>query len=238
MNDLGTMVWKEAAEIVGNRRFLRVFAVAVLAMGILPALSFSYDSAALTPSPILALARVAYVLFATAIVVAQTAPDLVLHERVGHTLDYLLTTRLPDWAIFGAKVLVASAIGYLGALLATAIQLVATLVLSGSGWNWLFLALPQGRIADLALTADLSLYVAVVGTFVALRVGEQRAAYMVTIFFVGLLVVPFLVGWLHLSLTVTWMVHIALWFAAIAIALGIVGLLSFRREMLVLYLQE
>lgn len=239
MSDLATMLWKETAEMLGNRRFLRIFALSVLAMGVLPALSFSRgNEAALAASPVVAIARVAYVLFATAAVVAQTAPDLVLHERVGHTLDYLLTTRLPDWAIFGAKVLVASAVGYAGALIASAVQLIATMAISGTGWHWLFLGLPQGRIAALALTADLSLYVAVIGTFVALRVGEQRAAYMVTILAVGLLTVPFLLRWLHVALTVTWTAHAAIWFAAVALALGVIGLLAFRREMLALYLQE
>lgn len=93
-------------------------------------------------------------------------------------------------------------------------------------------------MAAFGLTAGLSLYVAVVGTFVALRVGEQRAAYMVTIFAVGLLTVPFLVGWLQVSLTIAWLTRAAIVFAGFSILLGLLGLRLFRREMLVLYLQE
>jgi hypothetical protein len=179
-----------------------------------------------------------YVLFAAVIVVGNTAPDLVLHERVGHTLDYLLTTRLPDYAIFGAKVLISFAIGYLAAMLALGIQLVATGLIGGAGWHWLSLALPLGRVVIFGISAGLSLYVAVVGTFVALRVGEQRAAYLVSILSVGVLLIPFLVGWVHLSLTLPWVSHAAMILGAVAVFLGLVGLRIFRRDMLVLYLQE
>lgn len=231
-------MWKEIAESLGNRRFLWVFGLVVLAMGVLPALSFAHHASPAGVSSVVVLFRVVYVLFATVIVVAQTAPDLVLHERVGHTLDYLLTTRLSDAAIFGGKVLVAALVGYLAALTATAVQLLAAAVLIGSGWHWLFLAPPLGRVAVFGMTAGLSLYVAVVGTFVAIRVGEQRAAYMATILAVGLITVPFILGWLHFSLTMTWAWHAATIFGAVAIVLGLIGLRLFRREMLVLYLQD
>lgn len=163
---------------------------------------------------------------------------MVLHERIGHTLDYLLTTRLPDRSIFGAKVLLSSANGYVAAILALAIQLIAVALFSGSGWQWLFLSLPIGRIAAFGISADLSLYVAVIGTFVALRVGEQRAAYMITICAVALLIVPFVIGWLHLSLTTEWVTRAAIVFGAVAIVLCLIGLRLFRRDKLVLYLQE
>lgn len=236
MTDLTAMIWKETAEFFGNRRSLRIFVIAILAMGILPVLSFSHHQ--VSHSSLVLIIRVIYVLFATAVVVAQTAPDLVLHERVGHTLDYLLTTRIPDYAIFGSKVLFASMVGYVAAMLALGIQLVGSGLFGGSGWHWLFLSFPLGRIAAFGATAALSVYVAVVGTFVALRVGDQRAAYMVSIFAVAILMVPFLVGWLHVSLTTQWAVRVTLVFAAIAIVCGLVGLRLFRRDMLVLYLRD
>ncbi len=213
-----------------------MFLFAVLAMGVIPALTFADRQGNLGTLGNLFL--VVYVLLATVIVVANTAPDLVLHERVGHTLDYLLTTRLSERAIFGAKVATAFLVGYTGAFLAMAVQLVAAALLSGNGLHWLYLGQVSGRIIALGITAGLSLYVAVVGTFVALRVGEQRAAYMVTLLSVGLLVVPFLVGWLHLSLTTAWFGEAAKWLAVIALALAFIGMRVFRRDMLVLYLQE
>jgi hypothetical protein len=237
MSDLWNVMWKEFSEFVGNQRSLRVFGIAVLIMGVLPALTFRKASVGVD-SELGIVIRVLYVLFASAITVANTAPDLVLHERVGRTLDYLLATRLPDQAIFGGKVLVAAAAGYAAALAAIVVQLVVTRLISGGGWNWLYLGIPAGRILALAMPAALCLYVSVIGTFVALRVGDQRSAYMVTILSLGVVALPFILGWLHISITTAWFGHAALIFGAVAIALGVLGVLLFRRERLVLYLQE
>ncbi|KLU62105.1 hypothetical protein CEB3_c14680 [Peptococcaceae bacterium CEB3] len=73
MIDLITIMWKEIAELFGSPRSLRIFAISILAMGILPALTFAHRSS----SPMATNFRVVYVLFAAAIVVAQTAPDMV-----------------------------------------------------------------------------------------------------------------------------------------------------------------
>ncbi|MFB5193138.1 hypothetical protein [Alicyclobacillus fastidiosus] len=240
MSDLTTMIWKEVAELFGNRRFLWVFTIAILAMGIIPTLALAkqHGHAINASSLTFMILRTVYVLFATAIVVAQTSPDMVLHERVGHTLDYLLTTRLSNHAIFGAKVLISFAVGYVTAILAVAVQLVFAALIGGAGWNWLYLATPIGRVITFGITAALSLYVSVVGTFVAVRVGEQRVAYMISIFAVALLTVPFLTGWIHITLTVQWVTRVAIIFGAIAIILGLVGVRLFRRDMLALYLQD
>jgi len=237
MPDLMTMAWKEVNEFLGNLRSARVFLVAVLLMGVLPSLEHTHVNGAAAAGSILLLVRLIYVMLAAMIAVAQTAPDLVLHERVGRTLDYLLTTRLPDSAIFGGKVLVAAAIGYLAVLASIGVQLVVSTLFSG-GWSWLFLTLPEGRIIAFGLTAALCVYVAVIGTFVALRVGDQRAAYLVTVLCVGVLAVPFILGWLHIQLTAGWLGQAALVFGAFDVVLAVAGVLAFRREMLVLYLQE
>lgn len=236
MFEVWTMMRKEFAELGGNRRFLLVFLIAVLAMGFIPSLTYTHHHAGLGGIGVTFLAL--YIPFAAVIVVANTAPDLVLHERVGHTLDYLLTTRLSDRAIFGGKVVTAFLVGYAAAMLAVGVQLLAVAILSRNGLHWLYLAVPSARIIVFGVTAGASLYVAVVGTFVALRVGEQRAAYMVTILSVGLLAVPFIVGWIHLSLTTQGIGRDAEWLAIIALALNVIGLRLFRRDMLVLYLQE
>ncbi|MCY0879034.1 MAG: hypothetical protein OWU84_08855 [Firmicutes bacterium] len=231
------MMWKEIAELLANRRFLWVFTVAVLAMGVLPALTFARHGAK-AMAELGALFLVLYVLFATVIVVANTAPDLVLHERVGHTLDYLLTTPLSVGVILGAKVVVAAGVGYIAGLFSIGVQIVAVAMFSGQGPHWLFLGSGVGQVMALGLSAALSLYVAVVGTFVALRLGEQRAAYMITVFSVGLLVIPFVIGWLHIDLTSTWAWHTAMILGLIALGLVALGVRLFHREMLVLYLQE
>lgn len=240
MNDLATVLWKEVVEFLGNRRYLRVFATSVLIMGIFPALRYLQpgSGAPHASSPALLIANTGYVLFAVVMVVAQTAPDLVLHERIGHTLDYLLTTRLPDYAIFGGKVVMAFIVGYSAAMLSIAVQLVTVDVVSGHGFHWLFLATPTGRWIAFGMTAGLALYVSIVGTFVGIRVGEQRAAYMVTVLSVGLLIVPFLIGWIPLMPTLPWLIRTVIGLNILAIVMGLIGLRLFRRDMLVLYLQE
>lgn len=231
------MIHKEILESFGHRRFLAVFALAALLTGVLPALSLAHAHSHALGGDLM-LFRAIYVLLAAVIVVAQTAPDLVLHERVGRTLDYLLTTRLPDAAIFGSKLVVAAGSGYAAAVLALGVQLVLAALLGHSGWSWLFLALPIGRVAVFGITAGLTVYLAVVGTFVALRIGEQRTAYMATMLSVGVLIAPFALGWLTLTLTATWMSQAALVFGAVAVALALVGLGLLRRERVVLYLQD
>ncbi|MCL6596217.1 MAG: hypothetical protein K6V73_08390 [Firmicutes bacterium] len=237
MDDLATMLWKEAAELVGNRRYLRVFVLAVLALGILPGLA----QPPAAPAPLVRLfllLRLAYVLLAAVIMVAQTAPDLVLHERVGRTLDYLLATRLTDGAIFGGKVVVAAAVGYAGGLAAMGVQLVVADLRGGGGWQWLYLAFPVGRWIAFAVMAVLVAYVAVVGTFVALRVGDQRAAYMVTVASLFLPALPFVLHLATLSPTTGWFVRATALFALVVAAMAAAGFRLFRREMLALYLQE
>jgi ABC-type Na+ efflux pump permease subunit len=243
MRDLGTMLWKETAEFIGNRRFLRVFFIAVLIMGLLPEFqkhgiesSGGHGRGAVDILPMLDLA---YALLASVIVVAQTAPDLVLRERSGGTLEYLLATRMPDGAIFGGKIILAAGVGYLSGLVTVAVQMIAAnLGRGGPGWSWIYLALPQGRLIALLLTPLLAAYLATVGTFVALRVGDQRGAYLVTMLGVGVLALPFLLHLTAIRLTMSWLWRATGVLAVVVAAVVALGFRMFRREMLVLYLQE
>lgn len=235
MRDLASVVWKEFAEMVGSKRSLRVFGIAVILMGVAPAIMARHS---VLNAGLFLLLRIFYILLATVIVVGNTAPDLVLHEKVGRTFDYLLATRLPDWAIYGGKVVVAAGVGYIAALVAVILQLVLAALISRQGWHWLFLGDPAGRILALGMTADFSLYVAVVGTFVALRVGEQRSAYLVTMLSIVVILVPLLLGWIRIQTTTWWFADAAVIFGALAIVLAAIGALLFKREMLVLNLQE
>jgi hypothetical protein len=237
LSDLASVMWKETSEFIGSGRSLRVFAIAVVLMGILPTITLRHTAGGATEGLRL-IVGAAYDLFAAVIVVANTAPDLVLHERVGRTLDYLLATRLPDAAIFLGKVFMAAVVGYLAALVATRLQLAFNALLSGNGWSWLYLGDAAGRILVFALPAALVLYVAVVGTFVALRVGDQRSAYLVTVLSLGVLIVPFLLGWLQIALTAAWFGHAAAVLGVFALVLAALGVVLFKRELLILYLQE
>jgi len=232
-----TMIWKETAEFVGNRRSLGVFGFAVLLMGIIPTIATRHMGPG-TPETLRVLFDVFYVIFATLIVVANTASDLVLHERVGRTLDYLLATRLPDSAIFLGKVIVSALMGYLAALVAIALQIGVTAALQGHGFSWIYLADPIGRIVALGITACLAVYASVVGTFVALRIGDQRSAYLLTVLSIGVILLPLILGWIPIETTTAWFADAALVFAGIAVALAAIGVLLFKRELLVLNLQE
>lgn len=242
MSGLGTMLWKEIAEFIGNRRSLRVFAMAVLLMGLLPVLETSFHragrpGAAAAAAVILPVLGLLYALLASMIVTAQTAPDLVIHERSGHTLEYLLSTRLPHPAILLGKVLFATAVGYGSSLVTVLVQLVAMSV-RGGGWTWAYLVTPQAQILVFAGPVAIALYVATVGTFVALRIGDQRSAYMVTMLCVAALGLPFAFQLVHLTYTAAWLTGAVLVLAALAVVLLLVGIRLLRRELLVLYLQE
>lgn len=242
MTDLSAMLWKELREFFGNRRNLWMFLVGAVFLGILPGLSNMKGAGPASSDPgvvtLLYLVRLFYALLSAVIVVAQVAPDLVLHERVGRTMDYLLATRARTASMFGAKIMVAAAVGYLSALVNVWIQLVAVDLLHGGPWQWLYLASPQGRIIAFAGTASLALYVSVVATFVGLRAGDQRAASMITLPFVGLLAVPLITGWVtpHFSVGFIW--GAAGVVALLAVILAAIGLKVFQRQRIASYLQE
>jgi hypothetical protein len=235
MRDLATVLWKEVREFLGNRRSLRIFLLVVLVFGAVPALGplrvTGPDAAAVLP-----MVRTFYSLLATVIVVAQTAPDLVLRERVGRTFDWLLATRLPDRAIFLGKVLVAAMAGYVSGLLAFLVETVVANLRTGGAWNWGTFALPTGRILIFGAAAALAVYVAVIGTFVALKIAEQRSAYMVTVLSVALLAVPVVLQWVAVQFTATWLANATEVLGAADVALAVLGIRFFRRELLVLSL--
>lgn len=49
---------------------------------------------------------------------------------------------------------------------------------------------------------------------------------------------PFILGWIPIHLTIGWLGHGAIIFGAFDIVVGLVGVTLFRRDMLVLYLQQ
>ncbi len=231
MSDLATMLWKEAAEFVAGARALRFSAVIVVFLGVMPALTGVRSSTAA------ALQSVGYVLITSVFVTAQSAPELILRERSGHSLETLLATRLPDRAIFAGKVLSGAAVGYLMAMATLAIQLVAW-ALRTHGWNWLGLSDAAGRWFVLGGPAVLATYLATVGTIVAMRVGDQRSAYLVTIVSLAVLALPLLLHVVTVTTSASGLRSLVLGLAVVDAVLLAVGVRLFRRERLILYLQE
>ncbi len=235
MGDLATMLWKESAELVGNRRSLRVYAMAVLLMGLLPVLT----RPPAMPPAILALMLLGYTVFSSVVVAAQAAPDLVLRERAGRTLETLLASRLSDAAIFGGKVAMAAALGWSAALLTAGVQLVALNLRSGGApWQWSYLALAQGRVALLVGVPLLGIYLGTVGSFVATRVGDQRPAYTVTMLSVGLLALPVLLHLVSFRLTPAGVGEAVGALAVVDLLLLALAVRFFRRSQLILHLQD
>ena len=91
-------------------------------MGVLPPLGLADAHGPLASNPT-TLFQAVDVRLTAVVRAAQTAPDLVLRERVGRTRDYLFTTRIPDAAILGAQLVVAAASGCAAALAAMTVQL-------------------------------------------------------------------------------------------------------------------
>jgi hypothetical protein len=231
MSDLATMLWKETAELLAGARALRFSAVIVLFLGVMPALTGVHNPTAA------ALESVGYVLITAVFVTAQSAPELVLRERAGHSLETLLATRLPDQAIFAGKVLSGAAVGYLMAMTTLAVQLVAFALVSHT-WSWLGLSDAAGAWLILGGPAVIAIYLATVGTFVAMRVGDQRSAYLVTILSLGVLALPPLLHLVTIATTAPGLRDAVLELAVLDAVLLAVGARLFRRERLILYLQE
>jgi len=235
--DFMAMLWKEVREFAGHRRNVWTFLLGAVLLGLLPGLSLRGTPSGAGGFDVFVLARLAYALFSGVIVATQVAPDLVLHERVGRTMDYLLATRVTMPALFGAKILVAALAGYVSALLNLAVQLV-TMAGGGGLWGRVVAAGPQAGIVGLGTTAALSLYVATVATFVGLRAGDQRSASTLTLPFVAALALPFALSWVHATWTVGFVLSATLVLAGVAVALAALGLALFPRERIASYLQE
>lgn len=232
---MATMLWKEAAELVGNRRALRVYAMAILIMSLLPALTRPRGM----PPGIAAVMLLGYTVFSSVVVAAQAAPDLVLRERAGRTLETLLASRLSDAAIFGGKVTMAVALGWSAALLTAAVQLVAlNLRASGAPWQWSYLLLTQGREALFFGVPLLCIYLGTVGSFVAMRVGDQRPAYTVTMLSAGLLVLPVALHLVAFRFTPAGVGEAIGALAVVDLLLVALAVRFFRRSQLILYLQD
>lgn len=227
------MLRKEASEFLGNVRTLRVFFLVVLISGLLPTLSL--EAPFHIPNTLRGALSIFYVVVAAVVVVAQTAPDLVIRERAGHTLESLLASRLPDAAIFAGKALTAALMGYAASLLTLAVQLMGAAVRLHT-LRLLYLASPTGRWLALAAPLVIAAYMASVGTFVALRILDQWSAYMITVMSLGAIILPFALHWIPLDVAAPWLRGAVAVLGGVDLILLALGGRLFRRELLVLFL--
>ena len=227
------MLRKEASEFLGNVRTLRVFFLVVLISGLLPTLSL--EAPFHIPNTLRGALSIFYVVVAAVVVVAQTAPDLVIRERAGHTLESLLASRLPDAAIFAGKALTAALMGYAASLLTLAVQLMGAAVRLHT-LRLLYLASPTGRWLALAAPLVIAAYMASVGTFVALRILDQWSAYMITVMSLGAIILPFALHWISLDVAAPWLRGAVAVLGGVELVLLALGGRLFRRELLVLFL--
>ncbi len=227
------MLRKEASEFLGNVRTLRVFFLVVLISGLLPTLSL--EAPFHIPNTLRGALSIFYVVVAAVVVVAQTAPDLVIRERAGHTLESLLASRLPDAAIFAGKALTAALMGYAASLLTLAVQLMGAAVRLHT-LRLLYLASPTGRWLALAAPLVIAAYMASVGTFVALRILDQWSAYMITVMSLGAIILPFALHWISLDVAAPWLRGAVAVLGGVDLILLALGGRLFRRELLVLFL--
>ncbi|HVB10159.1 MAG TPA: hypothetical protein VNM16_07315 [Bacillota bacterium] len=231
--DIGTVLRKEASEFLGNVRTLRVFFLVVLISGLLPSLSAQLPVH--IPTTLRGALSIFYVVTAAVVVVAQTAPDLVIRERAGHTLESLLSSRLPDAAVFAGKALTAALMGYAAALLTMVVQLAGSAVRLHTV-HWLYLASPTGRWLALGAPLVIAAYMAAIGTYVALRILDQWSAYMITVMSLGVITLPFALHWISLDVAAPWLRGAVFVLAAVDASLMALGGRLFRRDLLVLFL--
>jgi len=171
IGDLGAVLWKEYREILNIRRsrrgtFMAVAFVVVL-IGIFFPLQYGHGW---TDSPISLMTW-----FMTSFIFASaTIADAIAGERERHTLETLLSTRLPEQAILLGKITAAVSYAFGIAFLTNLMSVVAVTVVYGGGRILMF---PPGimlsGIATGFLTASI---VANAGTLVSLRAATVRQA--------------------------------------------------------------
>jgi ABC-2 type transport system permease protein len=171
MSDLWTMVWKEWKDLLGSGGpadwFRPLLIVGV--MGIVLPLSGGQSWLDLGPAPFLIMVYVPFLLLATFI------GDAVAGERERHTLETLLASRIPDWAILLGKILVTAAFSW--GLAVFSLLLGALVVnLSQGLWPWQFYS-PLSRFWVVVVLSILTtLLAASGGVLISLKSATVRQA--------------------------------------------------------------
>jgi ABC-2 type transport system permease protein len=173
MIDIWTMMWKESKDLLfqgGWRSLIRpLFVVGII--GIYLPLQLGSEWVALTPLSMILLLWVPF------FVVISFIGDAIAGERERRTLETLLASRMPDYAILLGKIVATSLYAWGMGLLSLLLGLVLVDLFRTQG-NWMFY--PLDLFVDaLILILLASLLATSAGVLVSLRVATVRQAQQI-----------------------------------------------------------
>lgn len=185
VQDLGTVIRKELKEFFvsgGERgRYLIVFVLGIFGV-VVPLITGSHDSSWVSTI----IPAFMYGLLLPTVLVMGVGADTFAGERERHTLETLLASRLPDWAIFFGKLIAVTIFGWGQSLLAAVVALVVVNIAHRGA-----LALYPGPIAlsIIIFGLQVSLVAAATAALVSLRASTVRQAQQMLS--LGLVVIVF-----------------------------------------------
>lgn len=172
LQDLSTVIRKELKEFFssggGRGRYLLVVVLGLFGV-IIPLVTGSHDRAWVTTI----IPAFMYGFMLPIILIMSVGADTFAGERERHTLETLLASRLPDWAIFFGKLFAVTIFGWIQSLVAAVVGLIViNLVYPGA------LALYPVAIAFSIVVYGLlvALVAAAVAALVSLRAATVRQA--------------------------------------------------------------
>jgi ABC-2 type transport system permease protein len=173
MSDIWTMMWKESKDLLfqgGWRSLIRpLFVVGII--GVYLPLQLGSEWVSLTPIGMILLLWVPF------FVVISFIGDAIAGERERHTLETLLASRMPDYAILLGKIVATSLYAWGMGLLSLLLGLVLVDLFRTQG-HWIFYPLDLFVVA-LILILLASLLATSAGVLVSLRVATVRQAQQI-----------------------------------------------------------
>ncbi len=238
MSDLGTMIWKEAKDLIfpgGWGQWIRPL-IMIGAVGV--ALPWRAGLPWLELSPL----ELLLVLWVPFINIISFIGDAIAGERERHTLETLLASRMPDRAILLGKVIVTVGYAWGIALVSLLLGAVAANLSNGQGpGSWVFYHPLELFLEALALCLLVSLLAASAGVLISLHVATVRQAQQILIIgtivliFGGILALSVLPADLFAGLSYAQILLIAIAVLALldTVLMGL-ALVSFQRSRLIL----
>jgi ABC-2 type transport system permease protein len=171
MNDIWTMIWKEAKDslLQGGRSALIRPLLLIGIMGLLLPWQLGYAWLALSPAAML------LVLYIPFLFVSMYVGDAIAGERERHTLETLLASRISDRAILLGKIIVVVGYAWGVALASLLLGLVSANLSSGQG-RWAFYGSFDLVLESLVLSLLTGLLAASAGVLISLRAATVRQA--------------------------------------------------------------